>query len=63
MSSSSGRERADPHAVAVKRMTHRGDAEPGQPVNRALVAVLLTMTVSPRVSSVLLTNHACSEPT
>ena len=35
------RERVHPHAVVVERNADRVDAEPGEPVERALVAFLL----------------------
>ena len=35
------RQRVHPHAVLVERDADDVDAEPGQPVDRALVAVLL----------------------
>ena len=38
-----GRERVHPHAVALERNADRGDAEPVQPVDRALVEVFSNM--------------------
>ena len=62
-SSSAFGERVHPHAVAVERDADRVDAEPGEPVERALIAVLLDDDgVAARSSTPLTRSSACSEP-